>query len=89
GFYSKHPTLFSITEKRLVGGIGGTSVELIGNIPQVSIGAFQAGQQTIGTTQSLQGTALGHLGAAFLKQFTVQFDYDAGELHLLPNPPAP
>jgi hypothetical protein len=88
-FYSKHPTMFSITERRLVGGIGGTSVELIGNIPQVSIGPYQAGRQTIGTTQSLHGTALGHLGAAFLRQFTVQFDYDAGELHLLPNPPPP
>jgi hypothetical protein len=91
GFYSKHSTLFSITERRLVGGIGGTSVELIGNIPQVQIGPYQAGHQTIGTTQMLHGTALGHIGAAFLQQFTVQFDYDAGELHLLPLPvpPAP
>jgi hypothetical protein len=88
-FYSKHPTLFSITERRLVGGIGGTSVELIGNIPQVQIGPYQAGHQTIGTTQMLHGTALGHIGAAFLQQFTVQFDYDAGELHLLPVPPTP
>jgi hypothetical protein len=89
GFYAKHTTLFSVTERRLVGGIGGTSVELLGNIPQMTIGDYQAGRQTIGTTQMLHGTALGHLGAAFLQQFTVQFDYDAGELHLLPNPPVP
>jgi hypothetical protein len=84
-FYSKHPTLFTVTERRLVGGIGGTSVELIGNIPQVTIGAYRTGTQTIGTTRTLQGTAFGHLGAAFLKQFTVQFDYAAGELHLTPK----
>jgi hypothetical protein len=89
GFYTKHPTLFSVTERRLVGGIGGTSVELMGNIPQVQIGPYQAGSQTIGTTQMLHGTALGHIGAAFLRQFTVQFDYEAGELHLLPVPPSP
>lgn len=87
GFYTAHSTLFSVTERKLVGGIGGESVELMGNIPQVTIGAYQTGRQSIGTTQMLHGTALGHLGAAFLQQFTVQFDYDAGELHLLPNPP--
>jgi hypothetical protein len=55
----------------------------------VQIGPYQAGSQTIGTTQMLHGTALGHIGAAFLRQFTVQFDYEAGELHLLPVPPSP
>ncbi|HEY1655389.1 MAG TPA: retropepsin-like aspartic protease [Candidatus Tumulicola sp.] len=85
-FYSKHPTLFTITEHRLVGGIGGTSTELIGSIPQVTIGAYRTGPQRIGTTQTLAGTAFGHLGAAFLQQFDVQLDYAAGELHLSPRP---
>lgn len=85
-FYAKHSTLFSITERKLVSGVGGTSVELIGNIPQVQIGDYRTGPETIGTTQTLHGTAFGHLGAAFLKQFVVQFDYAAGELHLTPNP---
>lgn len=85
-FYSKHSTLFAVTERRLVSGIGGSSVELIGNIPQVTIGTYRTGPQRIGTTQTLQGTAYGHLGAAFLRQFSVQLDYAAGELHLAPKP---
>jgi hypothetical protein len=85
-FYSKHSTLFTITEKRLVSGVGGTSVELIGKIPEVTIGDYRTGPQSIGTTQTLQGTAFGHLGAAFLQQFIVQFDYAASELHLTPQP---
>jgi hypothetical protein len=85
GFYSKHTTLFSITERRLVAGVGGSSVELIGNIPEVTIGDYRTGPEKIGTTQTLEGTAFGHLGAAFLKQFIVQFDYAAAELHLTPK----
>ncbi|HKU80567.1 MAG TPA: retropepsin-like aspartic protease [Candidatus Tumulicola sp.] len=85
-FYSKHSSLFAVTEHRLVSGIGGTSIELIGSIPQVTIGAYRTGPQRIGTTRTLQGTAYGHLGAAFLQQFDVQFDYAAAELHLIPNP---
>ncbi len=85
GFYSKHSSLFAVTEKRLVSGVGGTSVELMGNIPQVTIGSYRTGPQKIGTTQTLNGTAFGHLGAAFLRQFIVQFDYAAGELHLTPR----
>ncbi len=85
GFYSKHSTLFTVTETRLVSGVGGSSVELIGNIPQVTIGNYRTGPQRIGTTQTLHGTAFGHLGAAFLRQFIVQFDYAAGELHLTPR----
>ncbi|MEO6834532.1 MAG: retropepsin-like aspartic protease [Candidatus Tumulicola sp.] len=85
-FYSKHSTLFTVTEHRLVSGIGGTSVELIGDIPQVTIGTYRTGPQKIGTTRTLQGTAFGHLGAAFLQQFSVVFDYAAGELHLTPKP---
>jgi hypothetical protein len=84
-FYAKHPGLFTVTQRRSVGGIGGSSVEMIGEIPQVRIGDYRTGPQRIGTTQTLQGTAFGHLGAAFLDQFVVQLDYAAGELHLIPR----
>jgi hypothetical protein len=84
-FYGKHPGLFSVTQRRLVSGIGGSSVEMIGEIPEVTIGDYRTGPQTIGTTQTLHGTAFGHLGAAFLQQFIVQLDYAGAELRLVPR----
>lgn len=84
-FYAKHPGLFNATQSRQVSGIGGASVEMIGEIPQVTIGEYRTGPQRIGTTQTLQGTAFGHLGAAFLQQFKVQFDYSAAQLYLVPE----
>jgi hypothetical protein len=84
-FYAKHPGLFDITQRRFVSGIGGSSVEMIGQIPQVTIGDYRTGPQRIGTTQTLHGTAFGHLGAAFLQQFVVQLDYAAAELRLVPR----
>lgn len=84
-FYAKHPGLFNIIARRSVGGIGGSSVEMIGEISQVRIGDYRTGPQRIGTTQSLQGIAFGHVGAAFLDQFVVQLDYAAAELHLIPR----
>jgi hypothetical protein len=84
-FYAKHPGLFTVTQRRSVGGIGGSSVELLGDIPQVRIGDYRTGPQRIGATQTLQGTAFGHLGAAFLQQFVVQLDYAAAALHLTPR----
>jgi hypothetical protein len=85
-FYAKHTALFSATQRRSVSGIGGSSIEMIGEIPQVRIGDYRTGPQRIGTTQTLHGTAFGHLGAAFLQQFVVQLDYAAAELHLTPRP---
>lgn len=84
-YYAKHPGLFTITQRRSVGGIGGSSVEMIGDIPQVRIGDYRTGPQRIGTTQTLHGTAFGHLGAAFLAQFVVQLDYAAASLRLTPR----
>jgi Aspartyl protease len=84
-FYAKHPGLFSTTQRRFVSGIGGSSVELIGEIPQVTIGDYRTGPERIGTTQTLHGTAFGHLGAAFLQQFIVQLNYAAAELRLIPR----
>jgi len=84
-FYVKHPGLFNVTQRRFVSGIGGSSIELIGEIPEVRIGDYRTGAQRIGTTQTLAGTAFGHIGAAFLQQFIVQLDYAAAELHLTPR----
>ena len=84
-FYSKHPSLFTVTTRRNVRGVGASSVELLGTIPEVTVGSYTTGPQTIGTTQTLAGTAFGHLGAAFLQQFVVQLDYSAAELHLSPR----
>ncbi|MBV8724069.1 MAG: retroviral-like aspartic protease [Candidatus Eremiobacteraeota bacterium] len=84
-FYEKHPGLFTVTQRRTVGGIGGNSIEMIGEIGDVRIGDYRLGPQRIGTTQTLQGTAFGHLGAGFLSQFLVRLDYAGGELRLLPR----
>jgi hypothetical protein len=84
-FYAKHPGLFNVTQRRFVSGIGGSSVEMIGEIPEVRIGNYRTGAQRIGTTQILQGTAFGHLGAGFLDQFVVQLDYAAAAMHLIPR----
>ena len=87
-FYQAHPNLFPATGERTVGGVGGSSVELLGTIPQVQIGGYSIGSSTIGATQHLQGTALGHLGAGLLAHFNVTIDYAAGELHFVPLAPA-
>ncbi len=84
-FYAKHPGLFNVTQRRSVSGIGGNSVEMMGEIPEVRIGDYRTGPQRIGTTQVLQGTAFGHLGAGFLDQFVIQLDYAGSELRLAPR----
>ncbi len=83
-FYHEHPDLFSATEQRSVSGVGGTSVELIGTIPQVRIGNLAMPQQRIGATQSLHGTAYGHVGAGFLANFDVVIDYASELVNLEP-----
>jgi hypothetical protein len=84
-FYNRHRDLFSATEQRTVSGVGGSSVELMGTIPMVHIGDLAVGDQPIGATQQLEGTAFGHLGAAFLENFQVILDYANGRLQLLPG----
>ncbi len=74
-FYNAHRNLFATTQQRIVNGVGGSSIELIGNIPEVRIGNISVHDQPIGTTTTLQSTAYGHLGAAFLGQFTILLDY--------------
>jgi hypothetical protein len=88
-FYKEHQDLFNATEQHTISGVGGTSVELIGKIPQVKIGDLSVGEQRIGATQTLHGTAYGHLGAAFLAHFRIVLDYANGELHLVPDDDKP
>ena len=84
-FYEEHQELFSATEQRKVSGVGGTSVELMGTIPEVRVGDLLLDHQRIGTTPALRGIAFGHLGAAFLSHFNVVIDY-AGERVFFINP---
>lgn len=86
GFYTEHREIFSATEQRIVDGIGGSSVELIGNIPEVRIGDISLQNQRIGTTTTLQSTAYGHLGAGFLAQFSVLLDYAASRIEFIKMP---
>ncbi len=83
-FYQAHDDIFHATSERAVGGVGGSSIELLGTIPLVQIGGYSIQQSAIGATQNLQGTALGHLGAGLLSRFNVTIDYAAGELHFVP-----
>ncbi len=85
-YYAAHPDLFSVTDKRWVSGVGGTSYELIGTIPEVRVGGLSMSEQSIGATPALHGTAFGHLGAGFLEHFTIVIDYAAGQVHFIPTP---
>jgi hypothetical protein len=85
-FYRAHPQLFETRQERSVRGIGGNSIELIGSIPDVRIGNLDLHDQAIGATQSLRGTAFGHLGAGFLQHLRVIFDYAAERVLLVPEP---
>lgn len=82
-FYQAHRGLFAFTSERPVSGVGGSSVEMLGTIPSVQIGALTVPSPIIGTTRNLQGTALGHLGAGFLARYDVTIDYANGALYLL------
>lgn len=84
-YYQQHSTLFHATKTEPVSGVGGTSEELIGQIPTVRIGSLTAENQQIGTTRTLKGTANGHLGSAFLSKYRVTLDYAHRLLRLLPK----
>ena len=74
-FYRQHPTLFKPTRTQDVSGVGGSSVEVVGDIPQIAIGRFVLPNQTIGATETLKGTAHGHIGAQVLSHFALYLDY--------------
>lgn len=56
-------------------GVGGSSIEVLGDIAQIAIGGFVLPNQQIGATQTLKGTAHGHLGAQVLSHFALYLDY--------------
>lgn len=85
GYYQQHNTLFTATKTENVSGVGGSSEELIGQIPKVTIGTLTAENQQIGTTRILKGTANGHLGAGFLSKYRITLDYAHEVLRLLPK----
>lgn len=85
GYYQQHSSLFQATKTENVSGVGGSSQELLGEIPRVSIGSLTAENQQIGTTRILKGTANGHLGAGFLSKYRVTLDYAHELLRLLPK----
>jgi hypothetical protein len=84
-YYRRHTDLFSATESRSVTGVGGTSIELIGEIGHVQLGDYRVESQRIGTTQTLHATGEGHLGAGFLSHFRVILDYARARLGLTPR----
>ncbi len=86
-YYQHHPNLFKATKTESVGGVGGNSVELVGEIALVRIGTLTAQNQQIGTTKTLKGTANGHLGAGFLSQYRVVLDYAHERMRLYPAKP--
>ena len=83
-YYQQHPNLFSITSTAQVGGVGGMSVEELGELHEIRLGGITAQDQPIGTTRTLQGTADGHLGAEFLSKFRIVLDYSHQQLYLTP-----
>ncbi|HEV2262102.1 MAG TPA: aspartyl protease family protein [Candidatus Rubrimentiphilum sp.] len=84
-FYGHHSSLFVPTHTENVSGVGGASVELMGEIPSVTVGPITTGPQPIGTTRTLRGTANGHLGAGFLSNFIVLLDYLHQRMELRPK----
>ncbi len=88
-FYQAHRQLFEVMDQRTVSGVGGSSIEVMGQIPEVRIGDLSMTKQRIGATQLLHGTAFGHLGAGFLEHFQVVIDYAGGQVHFVPTPDLP
>ena len=86
-YYQHHPDLFQATKTANVTGVGGNSVEIIGEIASVRIGTLTAENQQIGATKTLKGTADGHLGAGFLSQYKIVLDYAHERMRLLPATP--
>jgi hypothetical protein len=86
-YYQQHAGLFQVTQTLNVSGVGGGSVEMMGEIGMVRIGALTAEHQQIGTTKTLKGTADGHLGAGFLSKYRVVLDYGHALMRLAPAKP--
>jgi hypothetical protein len=76
-FYDEHAGLFTPAGEQPVAGVGAESVEATGRIAVVTLGGHRLLDQPIAETRTLRGTADGHLGAGFLREFVVTLDYAA------------
>lgn len=74
-FFHRHPTLFNVTKARSVRGVGGSSVERLGTIADITLGSLHLANLEIGATEHLNSTGDGHLGSGFMASFVVTFDY--------------
>lgn len=81
-YYEEHPALFKPTGSIPVAGIGGVGAQLTGEIASARIGDFELGPVPIGATKGATATAHGHIGAGFLRNFDVTFDYARAGLEL-------
>lgn len=88
-YYERHPDLFKAKNEVTVGGVGGNSVEIMGEIASIRIGTLTAQNQQIGATKTLRGTANGHIGAAFLSKYRVLLDYAHERMRLYPLSASP
>ena len=84
-YYRQHSDLFRPTRTENVSGVGGSSVEVIGEIGEMAIAGYVLTNQAIGATQTLQGTAHGHVGAQILSHFTLYVDYPRSRIVLEPR----
>ena len=84
-FYARNPSLFAPTASLQVAGVGGSSTQLVGTIPSVTLARFEVRQQKIGATKGLNATADGHLGSGFLSHFIATFDYAHARVELVPR----
>ena len=84
-YYRDHPGLFTPRSTRQVSGIGGTSVQVVGEVPSVRLATFDVSRQPIAATGAKTTTANGHLGSAFLAHFTLVLDYARARIGLVPR----
>ncbi len=75
GFFHRHPSLFRITQRRSVRGVGGSSVERLGRISGVAFGSLHLPNLEIGATEHLHSVGDGHIGSGLMANFIVTFDY--------------
>jgi hypothetical protein len=85
-YYEAHPVLFKTAPKVEVAGVGGSSEQVIGEIPSVTLGDFILTRQRIGATKKpfIPGQS-GHVGSGLLSHFRVEFDYAHGRVGLTPR----
>jgi hypothetical protein len=85
GYAKLHPTLFKPTGATQVGGVGGHSEEVTGEIASVRIGSLATERERIGITKGLAATGQGHLGTRFLARFALAIDYARERVTLEPT----